>query len=140
MRSALCKVWWYCSGLCFGRLAVHNVATSETKAIPASQQMPAVMVMAQVSSSHCFASICAQHLCQHCGATVTAGTFSPSLLTGGGVLLKAWEQSGWWLQDIHGDVWTGHKDGYVRIWSESSYNPVCPLFKAMHSDIRCAAI
>ena len=119
---------------------MHNVATSETKAIPASQQMPAVMVMAQVSSSHCFASICAQHLCQHCGATVTAGTFSPSLLTGGGVLLKAWEQSGWWLQDIHGDVWTGHKDGYVRIWSESSYNPVCPLFKAMHSDIRCAAI
>ena len=27
-------------------------------------------------------------------------------------------------QDIHGDVWTGHKDGYVRIWSEVSHNPV----------------
>lgn len=34
-------------------------------------------------------------------------------------------------------MWTGHKDGYVRIWSESSHNPVCPAFKAMHSDIRC---
>ena len=41
---------------------MHNVATSETKAIPASQQMPAVVVMAQVSSSYCFASICASAL------------------------------------------------------------------------------
>ena len=56
------------------------------------------------------------------------------------MLLEAWERLRRWLQDIHGDVWTGHKDGYVRIWSESSYNPVCPPFKAMHSDIRCAAI
>ena len=42
----------------------------------------------------------------------------------------------WEMQDIHGNVWTGHKDGYVRLWSESSHNPVCPPFKAMHSDIR----
>ena len=122
---------------------MHNVATSETKAIPASQQMPAVVVMAQVSAEHCFASTCVLCLCQHFGGTVNAGTFSASLLSillpGSRIPHKAWEESGQWLQDIHGDVWTGHKDGYVRIWSESSYNPVCPLFKAMHSDIRCAA-
>ena len=46
---------------------MHNVATSETKAIPASQQMPAVVVMAQVSSEHCFASTCVLCLCQHFG-------------------------------------------------------------------------
>ena len=45
------QVWWYYTGLFMGRLAVHNVATSETKLIAVSQQMPAVMVMAQVCGS-----------------------------------------------------------------------------------------
>lgn len=49
----LWQVWWYCAGPCFGRLAVHNVATSETKAIPVSQKMPAVVVMAQVAALPC---------------------------------------------------------------------------------------
>ena len=70
LNSVSCKVWWYCSGLCFGRLAVHNVATSETKAIPVSQQMPAVVVMAQVSSSHFSATMCMLYLCQHFLASV----------------------------------------------------------------------
>ena len=61
---------------------MHNVATSETKAIPASQQMPAVVVMAQVSSNQCFASTCRLHLCQHFGGAVNAGTVSTSLLLG----------------------------------------------------------
>ena len=47
------QVWWYHTGLCIGRLAVHNVATSETKAIAVSQQMPAVTVMAQVRMTCC---------------------------------------------------------------------------------------
>ena len=70
---------------------MHNVATSETKGIPASQQMPAVVVMAQVSYHQCFASNCALCLCQHNVAIVNAGTLSASLLAGSRVFLKAWD-------------------------------------------------
>ncbi|BDA45524.1 probable serine/threonine-protein kinase CTR1 at C-terminar half [Coccomyxa sp. Obi] len=40
-------------------------------------------------------------------------------------------------QDITGNVWTAHKDGYVRVWSEGSHHPVCAPFRAMHSDVTC---
>ena len=76
---------------------MHNVATSETKAIPASQQMPAVVVMAQVSSNHCIASVCALYLCQHFAANVNADTISTILVAGSRALLKAWDRLGQWL-------------------------------------------
>ena len=42
-------------------------------------------------------------------------------------------------QDITGNVWTGHRDGYVRVWGEASHNPVCAPFRATHSDIKCGS-
>lgn len=36
-----------------------------------------------------------------------------------------------------GHVWTGHASGYVRVWGEASRNPICPLLRAFHSDVRC---
>ena len=55
---SMLQVWWYHAGLFFGRLAVHNVATSETKPITVSQQMPAVLVMAQVWPPSCPPTCC----------------------------------------------------------------------------------
>lgn len=42
------------------------------------------------------------------------------------------------LQDANGDVWSGHRDGYVRVWSELSCRPVCQAKRVFHSDIRRA--
>ncbi|KAK9845513.1 hypothetical protein WJX81_008391 [Elliptochloris bilobata] len=36
-----------------------------------------------------------------------------------------------------GHVWTGHAGGYMRVWSEASRNPICPILRAFHSDVGC---
>ena len=41
-------------------------------------------------------------------------------------------------QDASGDVWTGHRDGHVRVWSEASCRPVCQPKRVFHSDVRRA--
>jgi len=42
------------------------------------------------------------------------------------------------LSGAAGRVWTGHAGGYMRVWGEASRNPICPLLRAFHSDVRRA--
>ena len=85
------QVWWYHAGLCFGRLAVHNVATSETKPIAVSKQMPAVTVMAQVC---CACSFAGEADVAHCQAFPAAGVASFwSASEGSGLPEPAWRES-----------------------------------------------
>ena len=40
-------------------------------------------------------------------------------------------------RDGHGNVWSGHVNGGVGVWSESRRALCCPIFRACKSDIRC---
>lgn len=55
--------------------------------------------------------------------------------------MNIWRSLQWELralqQAVSGDVWTGHRDGYVRVWSEQSRRPVCQAKRVFHSDIKC---
>ncbi len=42
------------------------------------------------------------------------------------------------LSGAAGRVWTGHAGGYMRVWGAASRNPICPLLRAFHSDVRRA--
>lgn len=118
------QVWWYVGG-CFPQLAVHDLAKNETKSVKTNRNMPGITVMAQV---HSF-PLLAWHML-HAKA--------PNVNTDDGQSIDMHEVALHRAQDITGNVWTGHRDGYVRVWGEASHNPVCAPYRAMHSDITCA--